>query len=170
VGNLAERGAAWLFVRYVVDQFAAGTSFASVAAFTRTLGLTNLRGGTDIAAATGTPFATVVERWALANYVSGLPGFTAPPELTYTSWDFRATFASLNAQRPDIFPKPFPLTPPVTAGSGVSLAGALRAGSGWYALAFQAPAAPGFTLLYSGPGGQALSGTLVPVLNVIRIR
>jgi hypothetical protein len=169
IGSLAERGAAWLFVRYMADQYAADTSFASVAAFTRSLEQTTLVGGADIAAATGTPFATVDERWALANYVSGLPGFTAPPELTYTSWDFRATFASLNTQRPDIFPKPFPLTPPITAGSAVSLSGSLRAGSAWYAVAFQPPSAPGFNLLFSGPGGAALSSTLVPRLNVIRI-
>jgi len=169
IGTLAERGADWLFVRYVVDQYAVDTSFASVATFTRSLVETSRLGGADIELATGTSFATVVEQWALANYVSGLPGFTAPPELTYTSWNFRTTFASLHSQSPNIFPKSFPLTPPETAGKAVSLAGSLRAGSPWYAVAFQVPAAPGFNLLFSGPGGAALSGTFVPRLNVIRI-
>jgi hypothetical protein len=174
IGTLAERGAAWLFVRYLADQYAADTSFASIAAFTRTLQETNLVGGPDIAAATGTPFSTLVERWALANYVSDLPGFTAPPELRYTSWQFRTTFPSLNTQcfkfRPPCpFAKPFPLTPPVTAGSGVLLNGAMRAGSAWYAVAYQPPSGPGFNLLFSGPAGATLSGTFVPRLNVIRI-
>lgn len=169
IGDIAERGAAWLFVRYLADHFAADPSFASVAAFTKGLSLTSLRGGAAVADATGLSFETVVERWALANYVSGLPGFTAPSELTYTSWDFRATFDSLHAQRPDVFAKPFPLTPPVTSGAAVSLAGTLRAGSGWYAVAFQAPGAPGFDLLFSGPGGNELPGTLIPRLGVVRI-
>jgi hypothetical protein len=170
IGSLAERGAAWLFVRYLVDQFATDTTFPAVAAFTRAFEQNNQRGGAAVAAATGLPFATVVERWALANYVSDLPGFTAPPELQYLSWDFRVTYASLHSQRPSLFPKPFPLTPPATPGPAVSLSGTLHAGSGVYALAHQAPSTPGFDLLFSGPRGAALPAALVPVLNVIRIR
>jgi len=170
IGSLGERGAAWLFVRYLADQFAADTDFAAVAAFTRSLVQTNLLGGTLVTAVTGEPFATVVGRWALANYVSDLPGFAPPPELQYVSWSFRATYASLHAQRPTTFPKPFPLTPPASLGSAVSQSGLLRAGSAWYALAAQAPSAPGFTLLFSGPGGAALPAVLVPRLNVIKIR
>jgi hypothetical protein len=170
IGSLAERGAAWLFVRYLADQFATDTTFAAVAAFTRTLEQTNLLGGADVAAATGQPFATVAEHWALANYVSDLPGFTAPPELQYVSWSFRVTYASLNSQRPTLFPKPYPLTPPATLAKAVSLAGTLRAGSGAFALALQAPSAPGFTLLFSGPNGTALPAALVPRLNVIRLK
>jgi hypothetical protein len=170
IGSLAERGAAWLFMRYLADRFAADTTFASVAAFTRALAQTPQPGGAGVAAVTGAPFPTLVSRWALANYVSDLPGFTPPAELTYASWRFRTTYASLNQQRPTVFPKPFPLTPPDTAASAVSLSGTLRAGSGVYVLAQQAPSAPGFTLLFSGPGGAALPAALVPRLNVIRIR
>ncbi|MGH7537278.1 MAG: hypothetical protein ACREMF_01470 [Gemmatimonadales bacterium] len=170
IGSLAERGAAWLFVRYVVDQFAADTTFAATAAFTRTLGQSNLLGGAAVEAVTGTPFATIAARWMLANYVSDLPGFTAPPELRYSSWRFRTTFASLNQQRPTVFPKPFPLTPPTSAGNAVGLSGFLRAGSGPYAIAQQPPSTPGFTLLFSGPNGTELPNALDPRLNVIRIR
>jgi len=120
--------------------------------------------------ATATPFATLAERWVLANYVSDLPGFNAPSELQYTSWSFRVTYDSLNGLLPGKFPKPFPLTPPASGGSAISLSGTLRAGSGAYALARQGPAQPGFTLLFSGSGGAALPAALVPRLNVIRIR
>jgi hypothetical protein len=171
IGSLAERGAAWLLVRYLADQYAADTSFASIAAFTRSIELSSSQGATAISnAAGGTPFATIVERWALANYVSDLPGFTAPPELKYKSWSFRQTFDTLNAQAPSIFPKPFPLTPPVTPADSVSLSGTLHAGSANYALAVQRPSGAGFDLLFSGPNGAALPGNLVPRLNVIRIR
>jgi hypothetical protein len=171
IGSLAERGAAWLLVRYLADQYAADTSFASIAAFTRSIELSNSVGAAAIStAAGGTPFATLVERWALANYVSDLPGFTPPPELQYKSWAFRTTFLSLNGQLPSVFKKPFPLTPPKTAGDAVSLTGTLHAGSANYALAFQPPSGPGFDLLFSGPNGAALQGSLVPRLNVIRLR
>ena len=170
IGSLAERGAAWLFVRYITDQFRADTSFAATATFTRTIVQSPLLGGAAVANVTGTPFATLAGRWVLANYVSDLPGFNAPSELQYTSWRFRVTYASLNGQLPAVFPKPFPLTPPAGDGSAVSLSGTLRAGSGAYALAQQGPLQPGFTLLFSGPGGAALPASLVPRLNVLRIR
>lgn len=170
IGTLAEQGAAWLFVRYLADQFAADTAFPAVATFTRSLVQTSLVGGAAVTASTGQSFATVVTRWALANYVSDLPGFTAPPELRYTSWAWRATFANLNAQQPSLFPKPFPLTPVATTGNLISLSGSLRAGSGYYALASQGPSAPGFALLFSGPNGSPFPPALVPRLNVIRLR
>jgi len=170
IGSLAERGAAWLFVRYITDQFRADTTFAATAAFTRTLVQTPLVGGAAVVNATGTSFATLAGRWVLANYVSDLPGFNAPPELRYTSWSFRVTYASLNGQSPTTFPKPFPLTPAASGGSAVSQSGTLNAGSGVYALVQQGPAQPGFTLLFSGPGGAALPASLVPRLNVLRIR
>jgi hypothetical protein len=170
IGSLAERGAAWLFVRYITDQFRVDTSFAATAAFTRSLVQTPLLGGAAVVNATGTPFATLAGRWMLANYVSDLPGFNAPSELQYSSWSFRVTYASLNGQLPGTFPKPFPLTPPASSGSAVSLSGTLRAGSGFYALAQQGPSQPGFTWLFSGPGGAALPASLVPRLNVVRIR
>jgi len=170
IGSLPERGAAWMFVRYLTDQFATDTTFAAVATFTRSLDQTNLLGAAAVTAATGQPFTTLLSRWALANYVSDLPGFTAPPELQYVSWNFRTTFASLHAQRPSTFPKVFPLTPPQSLATAVSLSGTLRAGSGYYVLASQPPSDPGFTLLFSGPGGAALPSALVPRLNVIRLQ
>ncbi|HET9710125.1 MAG TPA: hypothetical protein VFP39_17615 [Gemmatimonadales bacterium] len=175
IGSLAERGAAWLMVRYFADQFAADTSFTSVAAVTRSLEQSTQQGGAALATVSGTPFTTIAERWILANYVSDLPGFTAPPELRYRSWSFRTTYASLNAQCPSFtppcpFPKPFPLTPLLFAGRSISASGTLHAGSGTYAVGAQPPSSPGFALLFSGPGGAALPSVLNPRLNVVRIR
>ncbi len=175
IGSLAERGAAWLFVRYIADQFAADTSFAAIAAFTRGINESGLHGGPAIASATGTSFVTVFSRWILANYVSDLPGFTAPPELRYRSWSFRTTYADLNAQCPFFtppcpFPKAFPLTPPVVAGKSLAVTGTLHAGSGTYVVAAQPPQGPGFALLFSGPGGAALPAVLNPRFNAVRLR
>lgn len=170
IGSLAERGAAWLFVRFLVDQYAADTTVASWNVFTRQMLATSDIGAVNIANRTGDTFTGVVTRWAMANWVSDLPAFPTPSLLRYRSWAFRTTYASLNAQDAGNFPKAFPLDPTFSAGRAVNLTGTLHAGSGTYHRALQAPSAPGFTLLFSTSGGGPLDPTLVPRLNVIRIR
>jgi len=88
IGTLAERGAMWLFVRYLVDQYAANQSLTAGDVVTRQLDQTTLTGAANVAHVTGRPFAETVAHWALANYVSDLqqPGFTPPPELRYVTW------------------------------------------------------------------------------------
>jgi len=82
IGGLANRGAYWLFVRYLVDQV--GATLGSADSVTRRLDMTALTGAANVShAAGGTSFPTILEQWALANYVSDLPGFSAPPELQY---------------------------------------------------------------------------------------
>ena len=170
IGSLAERGAAWLFVRYIVDRFAGDTTVASWNALTRQLIQTNNTGATNVATVTGQTFPTLVSRWALTNWVSDLPAFAAPTELTYESWKFRTTYASLNAQDATNFPKAFPLTPTLSSGRQTDLSGTLRAGSGVYHRATQGSNAPGFTLHFTTSGGGLIAPTLVPRLNVIRIQ
>jgi hypothetical protein len=170
IGSLAERGAAWLFVRHVVDRYSAGNTVAQWNALTRQLVQTTNTGAQNIAAVTGQPFEALVTRWALALWVSDLPGFTAPAELKYDSWSLRGAFASLHAQSGTNFPKVFPLDPTFSDGKAVNVTGTLRAGSGVYHRAFQVPSAPGFTLLFSNRYGGPLDPDLVPRLNVIRIR
>src|SRR5881628_98819 len=162
-GTLAEKGASWLFARYLVDQYGP--------ALPGKLDQSTLAGAANVAAQTRHAFDTTVTRWALANWVSDLPGFATPVELSYTSWHFRTrTFPSLNQQDPLDFPRPYPLVPTASAGSGVSLSGRLRSGSGVYARALQAPGAAAFTLLFNAGGTAALSALDVPRLSVIRIR
>src|SRR5438093_11209401 len=82
IGGLANRGAYWLFVRYLVDQI--GATLGSKDSVTRRLDQTALIGPANVSnAAGGTAFPTILARWALANYVSDLPGFAAPPEMQY---------------------------------------------------------------------------------------
>ena len=175
IGGLANRGAYWLFVRYVVDQFAADTSIPSNDAFTRTLEDPTRTGPANLAHATSTPFVTLVGRWALANYVSDLPGFAAPAQLQYAKWRFRSDYPAIanrcavNANLSGI-PGAFPLTPGSSAGSALSLSGMLRSGSGPYTIAQQPAGAAGFTLLFSTGTGTALRTSLVPRLNVLRLQ
>jgi hypothetical protein len=170
IGSLEERGAAWLFVRYLVDQNATDTTLTSWHVFTRKMLQTSLTGATNIATQTGAPFARTVTRWALANFVSDLPSFTAPPELRYKSWLFRTTYAGLHAQDSVAFKKAFPLTPTTSDADAVDFSGTLRAGSGIYHRAFQAAGGGPFALRFIAPNGFPLPRDYVPRLNVIRIR
>ena len=102
--------------------------------------------------------------------MSDLPAFTTPSELEYKSWNFRATYASLNAQDATNFPKPYPLVPTTTAGRQTDLSGTLRAGSGVYHRAIQTANSGGFTLHFQSSNGGLLNAADVPRLNVIRIQ
>jgi hypothetical protein len=174
IATLTERGAMWLFLRYLVDQTAASTSLADGDAITRQLVQTTLTGAGNVAAVTGRPFAETVTRWALANYVSDLSGFTAPSELQYRTWSFRTDYPSLAArcppQNPPI-PSTFRLVPASGPGSLVNLmSDTLRAGSGLYFLAQQIAGADAFTLLFSDGRGFPLPPAIAARLNVIRIK
>jgi len=160
-GTLAEIGASWLFVRYLIDQY--GPKLAD------SLDQTAFTGATNVQIHTGQTFTTLLEQWALTNWVSDLPNFTAPAELKYTSWHFRATFDSLYLRYGSPFTPSYPLVPDSAAGSQVSHSGVLYAGSGVYVRALQAPGAAAFTLQLSGPG-VLLPAYIGPRYQVIRIR
>ncbi len=168
IGTLAERGAAWLFVRYVVDKYAAGNTSADWNTLTHSLVSTSLTGAENIATVTGAPFSTVVSRWALANYVTDRGG--APPELQYDSWRLHAVYSSLHTQRPNTFQSIYPLVPTLSQGRNFILSGALRAGSGYYHLAEQPYGDPGFTLSFTAPNGAPIDPATMPRLNVIRLQ
>jgi hypothetical protein len=163
-GTLEERGAAWLFLRWLVDQYGPGV--------TRRLEETTLSGADNVSAAAGVPFAQLAAQWFLANYVSDLvqPGFTPPARLRYTTWAFRTTFSSLHDQVPSRFPYPFPITLTPFSGGTFAASGTLRAGSGEYFRVVLGPGQAGFTLALDDGSGGPVSANVAPRLNVIRIR
>src|SRR5256884_4906294 len=79
-GTLAERGASWLFARYLVDQYGP--------ALPGKLDQSTLAGPPNVAAPTRHAFDTAVTRWALPNLGSDLPRFPTPVEVHYHSWHF----------------------------------------------------------------------------------
>jgi hypothetical protein len=173
IGGLANRGAYWLFVRYLVDQV--GATLGSPDSVTRRLDQTALTGAANVSnVAGGTAFATIVERWGLANYVSDLPG--TPLNLQYTTWRFRSDYQTIRTNCAQFgvntsnLASQLPLAPPTLAGSSVQVSGVLRAGSGNYYLMQQAPSAPSFALLFSTSTGTALRTTLNPQLAIFRMQ
>src|SRR5207245_1111831 len=61
----------------------------------------SLSGPQNVATQTGQVFERLVEGWALANWVSDLPGFATPPELQYKMWRFRTDYPLLRGRCPD---------------------------------------------------------------------
>jgi len=167
-GTLEERGANWLFVRWLADHFDTPTA----SAFTRSLVETNRLGAANVAAATGTAFGTLVAEWQLANYLDNLPGFTpGSPRLQYASWDFRNTFSAFHDQAPGSFPRPYPLVPDSTLTGTYSRQGTLRAGSGHHLRVIQPPLSNAVTLhLTDGTSQPIGSSTAAPRVGIARVR
>jgi hypothetical protein len=160
-GKLEERGANWLFVRWLVDHFAADTVLGTD--LTRQLLATNQRGNTNVTARTGADFSTLIGQWQLANYLSGLPGFAAPTDrLRYKSWNFREVAESSGI--------PFPLDPDSTSGAGYTHSGTLRAGSGHHIRVVQTSGAGLVDLLVTDPSGAALPSSIEPRVALVRVR
>jgi hypothetical protein len=155
-------------VRYVVDRHASAATSTAWNALTRSLIGTTNTGAQNIAAVTGTPFATTVSRWALANWTTD--NGAAPAELQYDSWALHAVFASLSTQRPSLFVNTYPLIPTVSVGRDIDFSDTLRAGSGVYVRATQPPGDPGFTVHLTTPSGALINPSFVPRLNVIRLQ
>ena len=125
-GTLAERGANWLFIRWMVDQFAADTVLGT--AFTRQLVMTADHGVTNVENRTGVTLPILIPQWQIANYIEGDTNFVQTPATSrfrYKTWDFRRIF-TLN---PANFPQPYPLLSPVMT-TGINRSGTLLAGSG----------------------------------------
>ena len=162
-GTLEERGASWLFLRWIVDQFGAGVL--------RRLTETDLVGTDNVVAATGESMPRLLADWFLANYMSDHPSLGAVPDrLSYHTWNFRTVYSSLHDQDPTDFPSPYPLEPMVFAGGSIDVTGLMRSGSGAYYRVIQSPGQRGFSVELLDESGNPLTGEADPRFSVIRIR
>jgi hypothetical protein len=160
-GRLEERGANWLFVRWLVDHFATDSLLG--ADLTRRLVATNLVGSANVVAQTGVDFSMLVPEWQLSNYLDDLTGFDQPAaRLRYKTWNFRQV-AETNA-------RPFPLVPDNTTGPGYFHTGTLRAGSGRHVLVVQPPGDAAVDLQLTGGLGQPFPSRVDPRIALVRIR
>jgi hypothetical protein len=162
-GTLEERGASWLFLRWIADQFGASVF--------RRLTETDLVGTENVIAATGEPISRLLADWFLANYMSDHPSLSpVPGRLSYQTWDFRAVYSSLHDQDPTDFPNPYPLEPMVFTGGNIDVSGLMRSGSGAYYRVIQSPGQRGFGVELLDESGNPLTGEADPRLTVIRVR
>jgi hypothetical protein len=159
-GKLEERGANWLFVRWLVDHFA-GDSIRGTD-LTRALVGSSQLGSANVSARSGVDFSTLVGEWQLSNYLDDLPGFSAPTSrLRYKSWNFREAAVPNGG---------FPLVPDSTDGAAYEHRGTLRAGSGRHVRVVQEPGDPVVDLRLTTPAGGPLPRTIVPRIALVRIR
>ncbi len=172
-GSLEERGSAWLFVRWLADQFGSDANGSNV---TRALVQTGQQGSANVASVTGQPFEALVAEWMLAVYLDDIPGFTSlSTRLRYSSWGFRTIFANNCCNPPDptkAFAQPFPLTP-ANPNGGFPFAGTgtLRGGSGrHFSLLLPAGTPAVNVLLARSSGGPVLDPALNARMAVVRIR
>lgn len=158
-GTLAERGANWLFVRWLADHFAATQPTAKE--LTQALVRTSRNGTANVEAVTGTDFSTLVSQWQLANYLDDLPGFTPLSDrLRYTSFNFRS-----------IYQAGYPLVPDAAGSAAYTRTGTLRGGSGRHVDIVQPAGAGEVTIQLTGPGGTAvLPASVKPRAVLARIR
>lgn len=105
-------GSAWLFARWLTDQYSNGNE----GAFLRSLVVQPVDAGvTNVNNRTGRPFSETFGMFTLATVVDDYPGFTPnDPRLTIPSWNTRDIFAGMNQNlvttggKP-AFPRAFPL-------------------------------------------------------------
>ncbi len=166
-GTLEERGASWLFVRWLADHYAPDSLGTSL---TRQLVGTSQVGSMNVQTATGTTMDQLVPLWQLANYLDNLPGFTpVDPRLQYLTWDFRYVYDTLHAQRPDLVSREYPLQPDSTSGS-YSRTGTLRAGSGRHLRVLQAANTAAVDVILARKSGDPFPSDRGVRFGVARIR
>jgi hypothetical protein len=105
-GTLAERGAAWLFLRWLADQ-KDETIFARLVQ-------TNLTSIANVENVAAESFPVLFGDWAIALWTDSIPGHprtSVPARNRFKSRNLRVIYARLNAIAPQDFPRPYPLVP-----------------------------------------------------------
>lgn len=159
-GTLQERGANWLFVRWLADHYASTPVLGTD--LTRKLTQTSKVGYQNVEAATGASFPTLASMWQLANYLesqAGVPDTSG--KLSYTSWNLDSAYST-----PPLG-GPYPLVPDAAPNGQYAHTGIIRGGSGHHVLITQTANAAGVNLQMTG---GATFSTAVPRLAVFRIR
>ena len=162
--SISDRGAAWLFVRWLADHFGTGELGREV---TRALLQRGTPGAPNVEGVTGQPFDRLVGEWLLANWLDNLEGFPQTGRTHYRNWNFRSLFLN---NYPNVFSRPYPLIPDLATGD-FGRVGTLRGGSGAY-LRVLVPAGQDQIVvrLADDTGVVRISSHLKPRIAVVRIR
>jgi hypothetical protein len=103
-GTIEERGAAWLFLRWLVDQ--------KGNAALKSLVQTTSTGTVNVEAAANESFPALFADFLVATLLDDFPGATAgqiSPRHQFTSRNLRAIYARLNSIAPAAYPTAYPL-------------------------------------------------------------
>jgi hypothetical protein len=150
-GTLAERGAGWLFLRYLQGHHG-GTQLLRALTWSTRTGLENVE------AATSRPWAELFSDWGVATFTDGLIGF-ASGRLQYPDVQLRQLLSFDQA--------PYPLAPRTLAGEG-AVEGVRLSGSAEYYL-LDARGSGTVALQLAGPLGGVPAPEARLILRVVRI-
>jgi len=158
-GTLEERGAGWLFTRWLSDRYGADLP--------RRLVQSPLRGATNVADRVGRPFDHLAAEFAVMGYVDSLPGVprsAIPASLRLQTRNLRQLFARLNViiNVPEF---PVELTE-LTAGQRAT--GTLRGGGAIYARV-TAPQGVPISLRFTPAPAGSWQATDRPRLTLFRL-
>ena len=157
LGTLEERGAAWLFLRWLGDQ--KGDQVY------KQLVETSKRGTDNVASATGEPFPSLFGDFGIATYadsIDGVPRTAVPQRYRFTSRNTRQIFARLFPTRPN------PIATTQLGCTGSSIQPMLQ-GTSTYFLTGGTPGCSGTRIDMAAADGTALPAALMPQLAIFRL-
>jgi hypothetical protein len=162
-GTLAERGAAWLFLRWLADQ-------KDEAIFGR-LVQTNLTGVANVEGVAAESFPVLFGDWALALWTDSIPNYprtSVPARNRFKSRNLRQIFARLNTVDAEHFPQVYPLSlRPLPFGSSVQ--SQMLPGTMEFFQVMATGSQPTMGLRFARPNGEVFSDALKPQLGVFRL-
>jgi hypothetical protein len=162
-GTFEERGAAWLFLRWLADQ-KDSTIFARLVQTS----LTSVANVENVAAES---FPVLFGDWAIALWTDSIPGHprtSVPARNRFKSRNLRLIYARLNTVDPQEFPRPYPLVPR-QLGFGFSLESSMFPGSMEYFNLLSMDTDPGVGFRFARPEGQVFADVLKAQLGVFRL-
>lgn len=157
LGTLEERGAAWLFLRWLGDH--KGDQIF------KQLVQTSRRGTDNVAAAAGEPFASLFGDFGIATYtdsIDGVPRASVPERYRFTSRNTRQMFSRQFPTRPN------PIATTQLGCSGASTQPMLQ-GTSTYFLTGGSAGCTGTRLDMKAADGSALPASLLPQLAIFRL-
>jgi hypothetical protein len=157
-GTLEQRGAAWLFLKYLMGHYGDRTLLGRLTNTTST-------GTANVLAATGRPWDTLLAEFAGATWAHESPeldGVQIATRLTFPNFDLRAALATLSGG--------FPLDPLRIAFGDYQFADEIAAASQDYYILGGASPMPRMHLAYTGVRGGPFAAGAAPQLTILRIR
>lgn len=157
LGTLEERGAAWLFLRWLGDQKGEQVY--------RQLVATTRRGTDNVSAVAGEPFPALFGDFGIAAYtdsIDGVPRSVVPVRYRFTSRNTRQIFGRLFPTRPN------PIAAVQLGCTGTATQPMVQ-GTSSYFLTGGTAGCTGTRLDLSNADGGALPGTLLPQLAIFRL-
>ena len=157
------RGASWLFMRYLGDQFDSTVY--------RRLVQTSLTSVANVENATGRSFTSLMGDFGIAVYVDSLPGVprsAIPDRYRFTSRNLRYLYDALHRAAGAAFPRPFPIAP-AALGHTQQLSSSMEPGtSAYYELS--TPPGSGTVSIRFAPAGGTFDPLLQAQVGIFRLR